>query len=332
MKKYILPVFITLFTIIIVVKYIPFSQIPYIPTMIAPLGILIGLVLYLLSYMLIAARWKILFGEGQKRKYPFSPILLLLITGSHQFYANFLPARTGDLTILYLAKKHLNIESPRGMTSLIIARSLDIVVLGMLSISFMAWQHQNIKLLNASSIIFVLCLIGLPVLGILSVILWGGKIASWLEHPVGHYLTARGWMELNRLFRFLSETMKTLHERKSWIFYMKCLGLSILLIVVRVCLFSAFILHSRHPVPLTAAPLIGLCTLLAALIPLQGFLGLGTFEAGWVLGYVLAGLSPEEGLITAVNAHLLIIVFIVSVGSLSNFILLKTRSTLGACP
>jgi len=325
MKKYILPIIITLFTFFIAAWYIPLEQLSQISKQITLRGLLIGFVLYLISYIVVALRWRVIFAEGLGGTLQASPFLLLLMTGSHQFYANFLPARTGDLTILYLAKKHLKIESALSMSSLIIARAFDFLVLGILAVVFIAWQHHQRTLLHPAAAFFTLGLLCLPVAGILSALIWGKNMAVWIDRHAVHYLTGRGLKGLIRLAQFLSRTIKMLSERKPEMFYIKCLGLSLVLMLVRVALLSIFVLFSPHSVPFLTGCLIGLCTLVASTIPLQGFLGLGPFEGGWVLGYVLAGFSSEEGLITAFNAHLLIIVFLVGLGSLSNFLLLRIR-------
>jgi hypothetical protein len=321
MKKYLLPIIITLFTLFIVTRYIPLEQLSQIPKQIALKGLLIGFVLYLISYIVVALRWRVLFADSLGGDLQASPFLLLLMTGSHQLYANFFPARTGELSLLYLAKKYLKIESALSMGSLIIARAFDFLALGILAVVFIAWQHHQRTLLHPAAAFFTLSLLCLPVAGILSALIWGKNMALWIDRHAVRYLTGRGLKGLIRLAQFLSRTIKMLRERKPEMFYIKCLGLSLVLMLVRVALLSTFVLFSPHSIPFLAGCLIGLCTLVASTIPLQGFLGLGPFEGGWVLGYVLVGLSPDAGLISAVNAHLLIIIFLIGLGSMSNIIL-----------
>lgn len=328
MKKYILPFIITLLTIFIVVRYIPFGDLSQIPKQISLRGILIGFILYSLSYVIVALRWRVLFGEAFGGNLQVSTFLLLLMTGSHQFYANFLPARTGDLTILYLAKKHLKIEAALSMSSLIIARAFDFLVLGILAVAFIAWQRQNGMLLHPAAAFFSAGLLCVPVAGILSALVWGKKMALWIDSHAAPRITGRGRSWLIKLAQFLSRTIIMLSEKKSGIFYLKCLGLSLVLMLIRVVLFSMFVLFSPHSVSFLTGCLIGLCALVASTIPLQGFLGLGPFEGGWVLGFVVAGLSADAGLISAVNAHLLIIIFLAGIGSLCNIILLRRASLL----
>ena len=321
MKKYILPVIITLLTLLVVMRTIPFSRIPAIPKQISATGVLLGLVFYLWSYVLIAARWKVLFTGHLGQGLGVSRFLYLPITGAHQLYANFLPARTGDLTILYLAKKHLGVESPLGLTSLIVARALDFLALGILALIFLAWQHHNIALLHSGYLIFAVCLTGVPVVGIFASFLWGKRIAAWLDHHVAPDIHRSKQTLPVKLAMFFARALHILSERKSGGFYFKCLGISLLLMLVRIGLFSSFALYSRDAVPPVAAILIGLSTLIASVIPVQGVFGMGAFEGGWVLGYVLAGYSTQQGLLTAVSAHLLIIVFLTGLGSLSHIIL-----------
>ncbi len=319
MKKYILPVVITVFTVFILARHVPIEKLHEIPRQVSLSGLLAGFALYLISYMIVALRWRVLFAESLEGNLRASFLLLLLMTGSHQFYANFLPARTGDLTILYLAKRHLKIDSSLSMSSLIIARAFDFLVLGILAVGFVAWQQHEKTILHPASALVAAGLFCLPVAGIVSALLWGKMMATWMDGRC----SGRGERGIFRLTRFLSRTIKTLSEKKPGIFYVKCLGLSMGLMIVRAVLFGIFVFFSPHSLSFFSGCLVGLCTLVASTIPLQGFLGLGPFEGGWVLGYVLAGRSPEEGIISAVNAHLLIILFLISLGLMSNIMLFR---------
>ena len=325
MKRYLFPILITLLTLVIILKYVPLERFPEIPKQIELSGIIVAFGFYLLSYVLIAIRWRMLFLEGAGGAFHASPFLLMLISGAHQFYGNFLPARTGDLTIMYLARKHLKLEVSLGMSSLIIARAFDFVALGALALVFIFWQGHNPRIMRPGTLTFAGLFISLPLLGILSAILWGERISRWLTDHILPHVTRRGNALLIKITGFISRTTLLLSARRSISFYSRCFLLSILLMLLRVSIFSTFAIKSASPVPLVPAVIIGLSTLIASTIPIQGFLGLGAFEGGWVLGCVLVGLSPEDGLIVGMSVHLIIVIFLVFLGALCNLLLLVRK-------
>jgi uncharacterized protein (TIRG00374 family) len=323
MKKYLFAIIVTLLTVGIVLWFIPLERIPEIPKQIKIRGIILGFIFYLVSYIAVSARWGILFSEGMKKRGIFSLLILFPMTASHQFMANILPARAGDLTIVYLAKKKLNIDPSLAMSSLIIARAFDVMILGVLAFVFIILHHENSLLFHPGATTVALLFVSIPVLGIVTCIFKGKKIAGWLNRKLLPYFQQKHWAWGERVALFLERTALLLSIRRSVFFYIKCITITIGIMLLRIVYLSMFALHAVDPVPFKTAPLIGLSTLIASATPIQGFLGLGAFEGGWVLGYVLSGLSPERGILTGAGAHLLIMMFILLSGILGNLILLK---------
>ncbi|MBI4881080.1 MAG: flippase-like domain-containing protein [Planctomycetes bacterium] len=63
----------------------------------------------------------------------------------------------------------------------------------------------------------------------------------------------------------------------------------------------------------------------ALILPINTFAGVGSFEAGWTVGYRLAGLEMESALATAVFAHLFILLFAALLGCLG-MVLVRRRA------
>lgn len=326
MKKYLISIIITILTIIIILWFIPFRRIPDIPKQIKIPGILLGFIFYLLSYVAVSLRWRILFSQGMENKRPLPRPLLFLITSAHQLIANILPARAGDITIVYLAKRHLKVDSTLAMSSLIIARAFDVMVLGILSLVFIILHHENSLIFHPGATSVALLFVSVPVLGIIICLLKGKGVEAWLNRYALPFSRKRHWVWGEKITLFLAQTARLLSIRRSNIFYIKCISVTILVMLLRIAYLSMFALFAVNPIALGIAPVVGLSTLVVSATPIQGFLGLGAFEGGWVLGYALTGLSTEMGLLTAVGAHLLIIIFILFTGILCNLILLKIAS------
>ncbi|MBN1900563.1 flippase-like domain-containing protein [Candidatus Sumerlaeota bacterium] len=321
MKKYLSSIVITFFALFIILWFIPLKRIPEIPKQIKPWGIILGFLFYLLSYAAVSLRWNILFSESLGKTGLLQRLTLIPITAVHQFMANFLPARTGDLTIVYLANKKLNINSSLAMSSLILARAFDVMILGCSALLFICVYHKNRLVFHPGATIFALVFVSVPLAGILLCVFRGRNIGGWLNKIVGARLHSRGWSRGEKIVEFLARTAHLLGTKKSTIFYIKCISSTILILALRIVYLGLFALHTTDSVPPGAAALVGFSTLIVSAIPIQGFLGLGSFEGGWTLGYVLSGLSPERGLLTAIGAHLLIVLFLLFSGITGNLIL-----------
>ena len=305
---------------------IPVERFSDIHRQISVAGSTIGAAFYLFTYVVLAFRWRVIFGERDVQVFRPSLTSLFALAAAHNLYSNVLPARTGDISIVYLAKKYLDIDTSKGMASLILARAFDFIVLGLLSTVFLTWQSDSAQTTGRAILPWAVLFVACPVLGLLLIMVYGKTTATWLEDR----MTSSAFLHDKNFCRkatlLLVQSMRQLSKRKSVSFYTKCFGLSLILMLMRASMLSVFLVYAVHPVPLEAAFLVGFCTLVFLSLPIQSFLGLGTFEGGWVLGYAMTGLPLEDGLVTALNAHLLLLLYLGLLGAVGNTMLMHNKS------
>lgn len=326
MKKLLISALISGTLLLIMFWYIPVERFSDIPRQIAVFGSILGAALYLFTYVVLAFRWRVIFDEIAARDFPPSLISLFALAAAHNLYSNVLPARTGDMSIVYLSKKYLDIDASKGMASLILARAFDFIVLGLLSMAFLTWQADFVQPTGRAVFPWAVVFVAFPVLGLLMIIVCGQIIATWLEERVTSSAFLQDKIICRKVGLLFVRSMRQLSKPKSGSFYAKCFGLSLILMLARVLMLSVFLVYAVHPVSLGGALLVGCCTLLFLSLPIQSFFGLGAFEGGWVIGCVMTGLSMEDGLVIALNAHLLLLLYLGLLGAVGNTILICRKS------
>ena len=116
-------VIITLTLLSLLLYWINFSDIIKTLTNISPIGLVVGFGLYILTYFFRAVRFHILLNREVGIKDLFNIICI------HNMVNNLLPARTGELSYVYLLKKRHNKTVGVGAATLIIARLFDIITI-----------------------------------------------------------------------------------------------------------------------------------------------------------------------------------------------------------
>ena len=326
MKRYIISIAASAAILGILLYFVPLEDVRQIPLQIGPIGIAVGIALYILSYLIVSLRWRLLFRDICPERTNLRLGDLVAVTALHNFINNFLPARAGDVSVVYLAKKHLGVSAPGGMTSLILARAMDFSALGLLALVFAIVQGQGS--IAARNYVFTTAVFFLiaPVVGVIVMRRWGKTASEFFARIGGGESREKGLP--SRTFRFVGTSALRLSEKRQTSFYLKLFAFSVAIMLVRVAIFSSFLIWAVEPVAPVSAAIIGLSCLVVSSTPIQGFLALGAFEGGWVLGYALLGLSTEEALLTAFNAHLIILLTLVFMAFIGNLWLTrKSRET-----
>jgi len=323
MIKFLFSIFTSISILIVLFWFIPLERITDIPKQISPVGIFIGFCLYFITFILLALRWRLLLFAGQEIAGKRIPLVqLFAISAVHNFYSNFLPVKTGELAILYLARKYLQIDVSKSITSLLIARATDFTAIGLLVLLLIMVQNAHSSFNGRIIVVVAFVLIGAPVIAIMSMIIWGNRIAYWFNQRLANLLSGYHFHLGKRIVEVIAKTAQLFSETRQKNLYFKCFFLSIAIMIARVFIFSSFIVFGYEQISFFSAAFIGISALFITSTPLHGFLGLGTFEGGWVLGYVILGLSPKDGLLTAFNAHMLLIIFLAFLGATSNIFLM----------
>lgn len=251
------------------------------PTMIA-----LGAGGFFVSYLLRALRVHDEFRAEARGRFP-SCLRIVLI---HNAMINVVPFRGGEAAFPLLLRQTFGTPLARAVASLFWFRLQDALVVGVLAA--LVWPGVPAALRLAC----VAALVGLA----WYLPHWARSPHDWAE---GRALAAK----LGKLRDAFAES--TRHARFGWVWTIANWSVKLLV--------QAWLLAVLLP----AAPSVGaagaLGAELAAILPVQGVAGFGTYEAGAAAAVLPSGIEFERGLKAALALHLFVIACAVSAGALA---------------
>lgn len=255
-------------------------------------------------YVLKALRFYVLLG-GKIDFYT-----LVKITCAHNFANTVLPARTGEVSYIYLIKKY-NVNTGTGIATLIVARSLDFIVIclffigGALMIGELPHPFAGvIRIVAAGMLLVVMFLIGLFYL------------KERLVGTVKKVLPTRVNI-IRYLLRKAEETVESMEKLYSIKIVANSVAVSIILWVFPMA--SLYFFLRAFGIELGAAEVVVLSCLLSLLplLPFYGFGGFGTTEATSTALLVLFGVEKGYAIVASFGAHIVALLFVLVVGIIS---------------
>jgi uncharacterized protein (TIRG00374 family) len=279
--------------------------------------VIVSFVFYLLSTVLRSYRWKImLLSKSVKLS------SLFYVTCLHNLLNQLLPARTGEISYVVLLKKTQSVPASEGAATLILARIIDVLAMGfffILSIFFF-WNSIKVPVVHLLLMtIFILPLIFLIFIGIFS-----RKGVQFITQYFGKI----GLLKF-KLFRKFSDFLVRLAED---LYQIKISGslykyglFTLLAWGAKFFAFYAMCMNLSFSEPITFGETVLGTTFseLASTLPIYGFAGLGTIEAGWSFGFLLLGFPKSEVIISAFCFHFFLFTYSAILGLISFFLLKK---------
>lgn len=242
-----------------------------------PMLIIAGAGLVGLSYVLRALRLYRYF----RLRHEFALCLRLML--QHNLLVNVLPFRTGEFAFPVLMKRYFQASPARSVPALLWLRILDLHVLVLLMFAISG------ILLSA-------------VLASIAAVLW---IAALLFVYYGsHKLSAMLDERPGRISRTLRHTLLAVPAKphdlvESWMLTLANWLLKLGIFAWIIKLFSA----AEYEISLAGA----FGGELTAILPIHGFAGMGTYEAGVVAAMTALGTTVNDALTGAVNLHLFLL-------------------------
>jgi uncharacterized protein (TIRG00374 family) len=286
-----------------------------------PLYLLAGFGLYSCTYLLRAWRFHVLLNKEVGTKDLFS------IECVHNMMNNLLPARTGELSYIYLLKTEQNKTTGEGLATLIIARIFDFMIISIFFLLFFAFVKNLItdfSVLIGIGILFlfflIILLLGLLFYGkaFLTLFKQFARYMNFEKVRLGDYITKRSEETLEGFEKFKAGTTSIhtsviLFSTGIWIleyslFYLIATSLGISLEPVQIFFASSFAIFST-------------------VLPIQGIGGFGTTEAGWALGFISVGVPTELAISSGFAFHLLILLYTLILGGMGYVKIRSARKT-----
>jgi uncharacterized protein (TIRG00374 family) len=265
-----------------------------------------GLLFYALAYVFKTVRFRVMLGGSVSLRHLLNVVLV------HNMSLVYLPVRTGEVSYVYLLKKHHGVDTGYGIASLFVARVFDIFIMAMLFfISTVYIRHLPLFVdISVWVLAGVLALLAL-VLGFLA--FFKEKFVSVTEGLVRFLGLGRfGFMKY--LLRKLSETVHSFSrlriERNS-----AGLAASSACIWLTLAIYTYFLLKAFSVnLGLAEAILITSFVALLPFLPIHGIGGFGTTEI--TISVLLISFGIEKGLAIAssLGTHVMSLLFTTVLG------------------
>jgi len=280
-------------------------------------SLVIGLILMFSVDFFKAYRQIILVGSESLR---FTDMFLVSLI--RNAFNMVLPARTGELSYVYVLKRKFRIPVEIGVSTLMIGLIFDmIIVFCLIIISIIIVGINRYSISSTTIIIIAVVLLAISLL----ILFFLPKIINLFIRLLNFIKSRSIRLEKNKVFSFvldkLVETNKNIRIIQSRKIYWKVYLLSI---ATRVLKFTSyyFLIHAAlKPLEYNFSDLsywvIFLATVTAeisAVLPTHAVAGLGTYEGAFALAFMLLGFSKEISIIAGFNYHIINLLFTIAWG------------------
>ena len=263
--------------------------------------------IYVIQYFFLALRWRLLIRET------IGVVPFFYVTAIHTMTNNLMPMRTGEVMYPLLLKRYFHIGFGDSTATLIYARIFDVFAMGVfVAVAlFFGWDRLHISLtgLGGESLRFLMYAV---VLLLIIVVIY--KVFNRLT---GEKKEAGKGTLLETLRNGLDSLRRGMKRVEIFTVSLELMLLSLAVFLARYVFFMYGLMAFGIDVTFLEAILIVSLPIVAAAIPAQGIGGYGTIETGWVLGFLMVGLSKETALIAGFGIHTMYLVFSVMLGGAS---------------
>jgi uncharacterized protein (TIRG00374 family) len=268
---------------------------------IKPAYLVIGFVLYAMSYIFRALRFHILLNKEVGIKELFS------IVSVHNMALNIFPARSGELSYIYLLKKRHNKNVGEGAATLLMARMLDIISLSILFLISMMFSHDLPEIM-----IKVLPIVGfflfLVILALLMFIYFSHGFIERLR-GISVYIRLNEMDALKYFFRKMDEMAECFsHIQRGQ--FIKSAMVSAAIWIILYSVNYTLIIAMGIDLPFETVFLASTFFFMISILPIQGIGGFGTLEGSWAISFMALGVSKEAAISSGFVMHIISIIYL----------------------
>lgn len=271
----------------------------------------LALLAYLINILLRALRFTNLIYSR-----PVKWIELIPVSALHNILMYLMPAKTGDVTYIFIAKNRLDISLTEGTATLLAARFYDFSVVALILAILLPFSKNEMPAwIFESAIVFcVLILIG--TLGILSFLKFSKPTLESVNLPTEN----------------LKQTSRLQKIRAAWYKFIAGLReiqshgahgrVALLTAGIWLCIYSNFYFAAKSmglPVAFYHIAIISIVMIPLTLLPLQGFANIGTHEIGWTSVLVAFNYPYKTALAIAAGSHFILLLSVLIAGGLAFF-------------
>lgn len=314
-------VVITIALVAILLSQIEVSDVITTLAGIDPLYLIAGFVLYVCSYFFRASRFKMLI---HSKKVKLSD--LFAIVSVHNMVNSILPARTGELSYIYLAKKTQGIHSSEGITTLITARMFDalaISIIFLFSASVLGSEMHMSKINIWLSGIFILALVVLS----FAIILYHGKKAMVLFEN----LMNRAKIKRFRVITFIvnkgyevTDSFELIRAKNVFPFVFI---VSIAIWCSMYAMIFSLLVGMGIDIDIWMTILGSTLTFVISILPIQGVGEFGTLEGAWTVAFIGLGFTKDVAIVSGFSYHIIRFIYFLILGGYGMYAIRYRKNT-----
>lgn len=285
--------------------------------------LVIGLIIMFIGNIARAYQKKILIGSPR-----ISMVDLFLVTLVRNAFNMVLPARTGELSYIYVLNRKFKFPVEIGFSTLILILMFDLVIVFSLIVVSIIIVGINKYAISSKTIILIaagLLVILMVALFYLSKII--GLLLRFFNFILSRYRIGR-----NKVIQYtykklvdININIEIIQKRKIyWKVYLSAL-------VIRVFKFTSyyFIIHAIlkpegfgfKDISFWIILLGTVVAEISAVLPTHALAGFGTYEAAFALAFIILGFNKQISIIVGFGYHLVILLFSVILGLIAIIIL-----------
>ena len=274
-----------------------------------PAWLLAALVAFIANYWL--RTWRIRWLLAQESM-PF--LRLLGVTSLYGMFNYLMPAKSGEISFLYLVRRHVGVAVSQGAAGLIIARFFDLATLALFLPAAVFAFHDRLPSWLVGASAAYCALVGAAGL-VLARLVNGTRTGP----PPARPPAVVGWgQRLAGAVRALLEGLRAIHRRgqyaRLWLVTAGIWG----------CIYAnlyAIVASLGYEPDLLELVVLSMFLVPMTLLPVQGLANVGTHEAAWIAAFAIFGYPMSESLSIAVTSHVVLFVLVVALDAVGSLLL-----------
>lgn len=267
----------------------------------------LALLTYALNYVFRTLRFQVLLTTEEVSFWQ-----LYAVTSLYGMYNYLLPAKSGEITFVALAKNRLNISLTLGASSLIFVRFFDFATIALFLPFVLVANLKTLPLwLVCASLIYIM-----------AIIFVGLFLYFFLQREYAPKINPSTWRaKLDNLVLGFQEAAKDVLLQKKYI------PLFLYTVFIWLCIYTNFYLLTLslgYRFDYFQVVVISIIMIPMTLLPIQGFANLGTHEVGWITAFAIFNQPEQLGVTMAFSSHVLLLLFVLVLGALGLFLLFRS--------
>ena len=248
---------------------------------------------------------------------PVKWIELIPVSALHNILMYLMPAKTGDLTYIFIAKNRLDVSLSEGTATLLAARMYDFSMVALFLAILLPMSKSEMPdwIFRSAALFCLLVLIGTA--GILAFLKLGRssippKKQEQLPENSLQKIFMRARSSWNKFIVGLREIQEHGTHGK----------VAILTAGIWLCVYSNFYFAAQSmglPITFYHIAIISIVMIPLTLLPLQGFANIGTHEVGWTSVLVAFNYPYDMALAIAAGSHFVLLLSVLFSGGLAFF-------------